>query len=222
MCRAADAFDGTLCSTSQCSQRGSLSTWRCYPQLFGLERRCSARACGDTSRTSGPTGPRTSSRGTWDLSKIGYQDSGSVGPTDRSDPWVYATIGASSVGSEGERVEFFLLAPSESPRHVETLAMVAGFYALAEHDLSLGDTVNIGRPWADGSGADHLLVSLPYPFGPTLERLEVGGELVRILWLVPITEPEARFASLNGAEELERLFDDEGADVLSVVRPSMV
>jgi len=144
-----------------------------------------------------------------------------VAPVKSSDPWVYLTVGASSV-SEEDGIEFFLLAPSESPRHVETLAMVASFHADSRYRLGLGRTVNIGRPWAEGAVADHLLVSLPYPYGPDLEVCEVDDAQVRILWLVPITEPEARFAFDHGTEELERLFDAAGVDVLRPERASLV
>jgi len=144
-----------------------------------------------------------------------------VAPVAPSQPWVYSTIGASSVDAE-TRVEFFLLAPFESPIHVETLAMVASFHADPGYRLRLGQTVNIGRPWEAGSAADHLLVSLPYPFGPDLEWCRRDEQTVRILWLVPISEAEARFASERGSEELERLFDAEGVDVLAVSRPSLI
>ena len=144
-----------------------------------------------------------------------------VAPRLSSEPWVYLTVGASSVG-EGDRFEFLLLAPSDSPRHVETLAMVASFHADPRYSVSLGQTVKIGRPWAEGSSADHLLVSLPYPFGPDLELCDVDGVAVRILLLVPISATEARFVSDQGFEELERLFETKGVDVLSVSRPSLI
>lgn len=145
-----------------------------------------------------------------------------VAPVKASDPWVYLTVGASSVSSEEGGIEFFLLAPSESPRHVETLAMVASFHADLRYRLGLGRIVNIGRPWADGAVADHLLVSLPYPYGPDLEVCQVGDAQVRILWLVPITASEPRFAFDHGTEELERMFDAAGVDVLIPGRASPV
>lgn len=163
---------------------------------------------------------------TWELGPIEERVPGfrvrRVAPVVSSEPWVYLTIGASSVGDEAGGVEFFLLAPSESPRHIETLAMVASFHADPRYRLDLGATLNIGRPWAEGSPSDHLLVSLPYPFGPDLEWCEQDDRTVRILWLVPVSAAEARFASERGPDELERLFDAENVDVLALSRPSLI
>lgn len=60
--------------------------------------------------------------------------------------------------------------------------------------LSVGRTVNIGRPWIEGAPADHQLLSLPYPHGPGLAHCDASGRHVHVLWLVPITEAEARHA----------------------------
>lgn len=64
--------------------------------------------------------------------------------------------------------------------------------------LKVGSTINIGRSWMEGSAADHLLVSLPYPYGPALERCELGERPVRFLWLVPITGAEASLVHSEG------------------------
>lgn len=161
----------------------------------------------------------------WELGPIEDQVPGfrvrRVAPLGPSEPWVYLTIGASSV-AEGGAKEFFLLAPSESPRHIETLAMVASFHADSRYTLQLGNTIDIGRPWAEGSAADHLLVSLPYPYGPALEICEISEPTVQILWLVPVTKAEVNFAAANGVEELEQLLDASGIDVASSTRRSLV
>ena len=142
-----------------------------------------------------------------------------VAPSVPSDPWLYLTVVVSSVGTEG--LEFVLMSPVESPRHVETLAMVASFIADPRSSVSLGQTLNVGRPWIEGSDADHLLVSLPYPFGPSLEKCTVGQEVVTVLWLLPIHQEEARFAHERGVEALEQLFDAEGIDFLDPSRSSV-
>ena len=59
--------------------------------------------------------------------------------------------------------------------------------------LDHGHTVPIGEPWLPGSACDHLLVSLPYPFGPELEMCRWDGGHARLLWLLPITEAERDF-----------------------------
>lgn len=103
-------------------------------------------------------------------------------------------------------VEFLLHAPAaDDPVHVETLTMAAYYHATGgDHTLGLGHTVPIGRPWVAGSACDHLLVSLPYPWGP---ELEAGGP-VRMLWLLPITAAEKAFRHAEGLEALEQRLED--------------
>jgi hypothetical protein len=144
-----------------------------------------------------------------------------IAPAKRAEPWVYVTVGASEA-TDGDGSEFFILSPSESPRHVETLAMVASFHAGERSRLSIGKVVNIGHPWIDGAGADHLLVSLPYPFGPSLEHCEAAGRHVQVLWMVPITEAEGRYVRQQGLKALERLFEQSNVDVIAPERRSLV
>jgi hypothetical protein len=51
--------------------------------------------------------------------------------------------------------------------------------------------------WLALRSPDHLLVSLPYPYGPTLEELAPGQRLLRLL---PITREEAAFGREHGAD----------------------
>lgn len=161
---------------------------------------------------------------TWELGSIGNQLPGfrvrRIAPSKPDEPWIYLTVGAWQATSDGHDLEFFLLSPTESPRHVETLAMLTSFHA--QYRLSVGRTVAIGRPWLDRSAADHLLVSLPYPFGPRLEHCELPDRHVRFLWLVPITAAEAGYARQLGTEALEQLLEDSGADLLAADRRSLL
>jgi hypothetical protein len=100
--------------------------------------------------------------------------------------------------------------------------MVTYFHADQNHRLSIGSTMNIGRPWMDGATADHLLVSLPYPYGPALEHCDAAGTHVQVLWLVPITAREADYRRERGLEALEQLLETDGVDVLSPNRISLV
>jgi hypothetical protein len=146
-----------------------------------------------------------------------------IAPAERRDPWVYVTVGAwEATADDVHGTEFFLLSPTEDPRHVELLAMVANLHADARYRLRVGSTVNIGRPWMDGSAADHLLVSLPYPYGPALETCELGERHVRFLWLVPITAAEAGLVRSRGMDALESMLEKSNADVLSPKRRSLV
>lgn len=146
-----------------------------------------------------------------------------IAPAKVTDPWVYATVGAwEATAGDHQYTEFFLLSPSEDPRHVELLAMVASMHADGRYRLDVGSTVSIGRAWMDDSRATYLLVSLPYPYGPTLEWCEIGEHRVRYLWLVPVTEPEAVLVRQRGIGALEDLLELSGANVVAPNRPSVI
>jgi hypothetical protein len=120
-------------------------------------------------------------------------------------------------------VEFVLLAPDENARHIETLAIVTHYHAITTAKLDVGRIVNCGRPWLHNSACDHLLVSLPYPFGPTLEwcRSGTGGQDTRFLWLLPITASEASYASSWGVDSLEQRFDQCEIDAIDPQRKAV-
>ena len=118
--------------------------------------------------------------------------------------------------------EFFLIAPKEDRRHVETVTMLANFHADKSFRLDVGSILNIGSPWIADSTCDHLLISVPYPYGPKLEWLKVPDICVRFLWALPITAREAGFAELNGYQALEEKFDATKPNYLDPFRPSVV
>jgi hypothetical protein len=99
--------------------------------------------------------------------------------------------------------------------------MVAYRNADDRYRLSLGDVIDIGRPWADGSACDHLLVSLPLPFGRDLEWFKQDGQAIRFLWLVPITATEASLAREASVAALEDRLEQAEANVLDPNRPSV-
>jgi hypothetical protein len=111
-------------------------------------------------------------------------------PGPRSILWVYISLGVWETREESN-IEFMIIAPEESPRHVELLAMTAYYHS--NHQLGLGHTLPIGEPWLEGSHCDCLLVSLPYTFGPKLEICKVDGGHVHLFWLLPITQAEREF-----------------------------
>ena len=141
----------------------------------------------------------------------------------RGEAWTYVSSGAWVVRSgHAQRFEFVIQSPVEHAMHVESLAMVANFYADPRYNLHLGSVINIGRPWLEASSCDHFLVSLPYPWGPQLEHLACEGIGVRLLWLCPITAAEAAYARKYGAEALEQLFERDAIDSLDIDRKSIV
>ncbi|MGB3437193.1 MAG: suppressor of fused domain protein [Actinophytocola sp.] len=102
------------------------------------------------------------------------------------------------------------------------MTMVAHLHADPAHRLATGSTINIGRPWMDDAIAGHLLVSLPYPYGPKLEHCDADDTPVQVLWLVPITAAEAGYRRDQGLEALEQLLEADGVDMLDPRRPSLV
>ncbi len=117
--------------------------------------------------------------------------------------------------------ELHLLAPVRDLGHVELLHAVAHFHTTAEH-LNAGHTVNFGRPWIEASACTHGLISLPYLDGPDLENLETEKGLVRLLWLIPITDAERRYAMSNGLNALEEAFETGPFNYLDPRRRSVV
>jgi hypothetical protein len=144
-----------------------------------------------------------------------------LAPAGRDRLWHYVSIGAwSATAGGGHGVEFILSTAMQTARAVELLAM--NVYYHREDHLGLGHTVPIGEPWLPGSECDHLLVSLPYPFGPRLQRCQVAERYVDFLWLVPITRAERDFKTAHGQEELEQQFEAAGLRYWEADRKSVV
>ncbi|WP_426503333.1 suppressor of fused domain protein [Dactylosporangium sp. McL0621] len=138
---------------------------------------------------------------------------------------LYVTSGVwDATQHDGEGLEFLLYAPEPADeQHAETLSMVAYYHAGGGGGaLDHGHTVPIGRPWAGASECDHLLVSLPYPWGPALEECPVPGGRARLLWLLPVTEAEKTFRHARGLEALERRFESAGINPVDPGRASVV
>lgn len=144
-----------------------------------------------------------------------------VEPASPTDVWTYVTVGGwAATESENNGLEFILCTPEANPRAVELLAMTV-FYNRGGK-LDLGHTLPIGEAWLPGSACDHLLVSLPYPFGPELEIAHVGDRHVQFTWLLPITEAERALKVDRGVEALESIFDQVGLHFWQVDRESVI
>lgn len=138
-----------------------------------------------------------------------------IAPGPRYDGWTYAGVGLWEAVHEetGHGLEFVMTAAARLDRVVELLAMAA-FYHAGSPDmrLGLGHTYPIGEPWLPGSRCDHMLVSLPYPFGPELEKCTWPSGHAQLLWLLPITQAERDFKAAEGLEALEQLLEDARID----------
>ncbi|MGW5667725.1 suppressor of fused domain protein [Micromonospora sp. NPDC003776] len=138
--------------------------------------------------------------------------------------WLYVTAGLwDATQHDGHGLEFVMLAAEPSDRHVETVTMTAYYHAAGGRNaLDLGHTVPIGQPWLPRSRCDHVLVSLPYLWGPDLEVCAFPEGHIRVLWLLPITKAEKTFRHRHGLEALEQRFEDAEIDPADPGRASVV
>lgn len=144
-----------------------------------------------------------------------------VRPGPKFGLWCYFSNGACDL-SDGVcgYLEFFICCKSQSSSMVEIVTMI-GYY---HHTRTLGlhHTLPIGHAWMDGSVCDHLLVSKPYPLGPSLEICDRDGFHIHFLWLLPVTQDEREFKASRGIEPLEQLFDESKIQYWNPLRSSVV
>jgi hypothetical protein len=144
-----------------------------------------------------------------------------IHPQSDDEPWAYLSIGGFELSHERScGLEFLLLARDKSEHLAQTLALVASLHSQAP--LRQGSVVDLQDPWIRGSEHRHLLVTLPYPYGPGLEYCTAGLYSLRILWLLPITQSEFELLKQDGVEALEAHFEQEGIDFLDPTRASVV
>jgi hypothetical protein len=116
-----------------------------------------------------------------------------------------------------------LTANQDLDRCVELLAVNAFYHAgPPSQRLDHGHTVNFGEPWLPGSGLDHALISLPYPYGPELETCAWDGGHARLLWLLPISRAERDFKRDHSLEALEQRFELAQVDYTNPQRASVI
>ena len=123
-------------------------------------------------------------------------------------------------GGQNYGLEFILCTESADVRAVELLAM--SVYYNRNGSLGLGHTLPSMNRGCPGRCADHLLVSLPYPFGPDLETCHVGDRPVQFLWLLPVSGAERDLKVSSGLEALESRFEEVGLRYWQVDRASVV
>jgi hypothetical protein len=141
-------------------------------------------------------------------------------PGPKTACWTYISVGCGVVGDGSSRLELVAMSGEEEPILVERLAMVTHYHA--RETLGVGHSLPVGEPWTPGSTLEHLLVSLPYPFGEDLELMTDGDEHVHFLWLLPITAAEREYKNREGLEALEELFDQRGIEYSDPNRRSVV
>lgn len=121
---------------------------------------------------------------------------------------------------DGERLEFCVFVPPEKDSDAAALLhmIIAGQADPSYGGLQEGQVVKISDEWNGRWGnLTWLLVSLPYPIGPQFER----APGYRVLWLLPITEAEAKYAQRHSVAALEGLFTAGPLNFLDMDRDSI-
>jgi hypothetical protein len=146
-----------------------------------------------------------------------------VAPAGEGEAWTVATIGMSEVDADHNHgIELVAMAPDAGAAVMFNLGMLAYYHAGPEENrLGHGHTVPIGQGWVDGSTLDHVLITLPYPWGPKLELCQIGERLIRVLWALPIYEAERRLKTTEGLEALEQRLEAASINALDPRRPSV-
>jgi hypothetical protein len=147
-----------------------------------------------------------------------------IAPSIEGEAWTLATIGMSEVDTDHNHgIELVAMASDPGAAVMFNLGMLAYYHAgPQENRLDHGHSVPIGQGWVDGSALDHVLISLPYPWGPKLELCQIGNRLVRVLWALPIHDAELQLKATKGLEALEQRLEAASIDPLDPRRPSVV
>jgi hypothetical protein len=144
-----------------------------------------------------------------------------VPPNERTALWTYASVGAYAFTPPGEEaIELVLLTEQPTGRGVELVTLAATYHQTRR--LQPGHRLPLGEPWLEGGTCDAFLVSRPHPFEATFGTIPLGARSVRVLWLLPITPAERRFAGDHGVEALEQRFDDAVVEYWRPGRASVV
>lgn len=134
--------------------------------------------------------------------------------------WSYATVGMA--GESGDRViELHVFSDTRNLIWIEILEAVAYFH-LTEARLGVGHTVNFGVGVSEGSQLTHGLISLPYLDGETLELFRYGNNVIRCLWLIPISQSELDYKKQYGLERLEKLFELNNFEYANLMRRPLI
>lgn len=143
-----------------------------------------------------------------------------IHPRSDDEPWAYVSLGGYALSPDPTcGLEFLVLGRTADEQLAQVLALASALHS--QSPLKHGSVIDLQEPWTEGSTLQHLLVTLPYPYGPDLERCQAGTYSVRILWLLPITAGEFALLKQDGLEALEGRFEEAGIDFLDPARASV-
>lgn len=144
-----------------------------------------------------------------------------LGPGPRSHLMTYVSIGSWETDhSEAPRLEFLTHVEHPQESVVEQMAMLAYYHAT--HELGIGHTLPVGRPWLPNATCDCLLLSYPYTLESELWTFESDDLHIKFAWALPITQRERAFHNKFGLENLEQRFEAAGLEYWRLDRDSIV
>ncbi len=110
-----------------------------------------------------------------------------IEPGSKAGNWNFVSSGTWEVAQEGAGLtEFTIITDKPGLRQIQILTMNHLYHR--DHNLIVGDSYALGDPWVKGSKCTHMLVSLPYPYGPDFEICAFGDSHLHIYWLLPVAD----------------------------------
>ncbi len=127
--------------------------------------------------------------------------------------------GAQLVLGEGPRAELLLSVRDLHDSVLRRLAILAASPAVEGVVLAPGAGLDLGEPLWDASPFRAVLVAEPGGLVPDLEL--DGSQRVRFLPLLPMTDNEAAWKRVHGADALQRRWLEQGCDLRDPRRPEV-
>lgn len=138
----------------------------------------------------------------------------------------YSTLGVSAhllstAGGSASRFEFIMLAREPGQWVISRLADVAEWH-LGRHQGPLrGEVFGPAGPLVSGSQMEALYVASPVYFDDAFATCDGPDGPIAIVWLVPITAPEALYIRAVGWDRWEEELVGSDPDLTSLDRPSL-
>ncbi len=150
-------------------------------------------------------------------------------PESESEDWVYATIGAHNLVSNGgtskesqvRKFEFFIYSRIQNQELAEFLAGLSIYPLLNKTFFSIGDTVRGDKPVFNGSGLSDVLLTYPYFEAKDFAIIHHDGTHISMVWIVPIFPSERQFLHTNSWDALENLFREKEIDTSDFFRKAV-
>ncbi|NOV96590.1 suppressor of fused domain protein [Isoptericola halotolerans] len=139
----------------------------------------------------------------------------------------YSTLGlskfvlGSTVSDKDIYQELLILAPrSLSEALPASLLGQAGSMLIKQGSSVLrGEVLGPIGPLSPGSDMTHLYATVPVYFPPEFAELKEDGKAIAIVWLVPISSPEAEFVSTHGWNAFEDWLEERDPALSNWSRP---